>query len=157
MKTEWTGFGFVGYSPLAIDDVDPIGPAGKGNFGPVVHKIQEGWNFKMQIPDTATRELLALLDRARRCKNHALPDIRLHLPNVAGMSFLDIDHVERYTVPVLFVDAIERGSLPAKGRSGIAAEDQYNRPHPSLGRERDRGPAIEAGQVKIGRHVARLE
>jgi hypothetical protein len=50
----------------------------------------------------------------------------LHLPNVAGMRFSDINHQEGDAIAVLLVEFIECGSLPPERRSGIAAKHQYH-------------------------------
>ena len=50
------------------------------------------------------------------------------MPEVDGVGFLDINHVERGALFVFLVEAIELGNLPAKRRSTVAAEDQYDRP-----------------------------
>jgi hypothetical protein len=42
------------------------------------------------------------------------------------MRFLDVHDIKRHAIPVLLIQLIERGNLPAKGRSSIAAEDQDN-------------------------------
>jgi hypothetical protein len=51
----------------------------------------------------------------------------LHLPDVAGMRFGDVDHQERDLLSVLLVELVESGNLPPEGRSSVAAEDEHNR------------------------------
>jgi hypothetical protein len=51
----------------------------------------------------------------------------LHLPNIAGMRFIDVNNEEGYPVLVLAVQLVERGNLPAKGRSSVTAKDENNR------------------------------
>jgi hypothetical protein len=43
------------------------------------------------------------------------------------MRFLDINQKEFYLILVLFIEAVKRGNLPPKRRSGVAPEDQYDR------------------------------
>jgi hypothetical protein len=40
------------------------------------------------------------------------------------MRFLDIDHVKRDAILIFLVKLIERGNLPAKRRSSVAAKDE---------------------------------
>ena len=43
------------------------------------------------------------------------------------MRLLDVDQQELDGFLVLVVELVERGNLPAKGRSGVAAEDEDDR------------------------------
>jgi hypothetical protein len=49
------------------------------------------------------------------------------LPQIDGVSLLDIDHVEGDAIAIGLVEPIELGNLPAKWRSSITAEDQDHR------------------------------
>jgi hypothetical protein len=51
----------------------------------------------------------------------------LHLPNIARMRLIDVNNEERYPIFVLLIQLVERGNLPAKGRSSVTAEDENNR------------------------------
>ncbi len=42
------------------------------------------------------------------------------------MSFLDVDEKELDLVLILIVELVERGNLPAEGRSSITAKYQHN-------------------------------
>ena len=63
----------------------------------------------------------------RQSEDDALPDVAGHLPHVAGMSFLDVDHEKRDAVFVLLIHLVERGNLPAKWRSSVAPKNQNHR------------------------------
>jgi hypothetical protein len=43
----------------------------------------------------------------------------------------DVDHIECRLILVLLVQLVERGNLPAKGRSSVTAEDEYYRLPPA--------------------------
>lgn len=51
------------------------------------------------------------------------------------MSFLNVDEEELRLILVLLVEFVERGNLPAKGRSGIASKYQDHRLLASEGRK----------------------
>jgi len=70
-------------------------------------------------------------------KNHTVPDVASHLPHVARVGFAYINNVKRHFLPVLLIQLVERGNLPAKWRSSIAAENEYDRFVASEGREPD--------------------
>ena len=127
MEAEWARPALVCYTPVAVDYIKPIGPAGVGGFSGVPDVIDEGRNLDVQIPDARARYSFALLQALRICEYDVLADIRFHLPEIAGVGFLDVNDIERRPILVLLVQPVERGNLPAKGRSGIAAEDKDHR------------------------------
>jgi hypothetical protein len=43
------------------------------------------------------------------------------------MSFSNVDNEERHSIFVLLIQFVERGNLPAKWWSSVAAKDQRNR------------------------------
>jgi len=47
----------------------------------------------------------------------------LHLPNIAGMRFGDVDHQESNFALILIVELVEGGNLPPERRSSVAAEN----------------------------------
>ena len=51
-------------------------------------------------------------------------DVALHLPDVAGMRFKNIDNQEGDFAVVVVVELVEGGNLPPEGRSSVAAEDE---------------------------------
>jgi len=74
--------------------------------------------------DAALRDVRPFVVVARRGEDHVLPNVRLHLPDVARVRLDDVDDEELGTVLVLLIHFGERGSLPAKGRSSVAAENE---------------------------------
>jgi hypothetical protein len=71
---------------------------------------------------------LSLFLRFGILEEHTVSYIALHLPNVARMRLCDVDDKECYTVFVLLIKLGERGNLPAKWRSSIAAKNEDHRP-----------------------------
>jgi len=62
------------------------------------------------------------------------------------MRFLNVDHVKRDPIAVTIVESIERGNLPAKWRSSIAAEYQHDRLLAHHGRKGNYPASIQCGK-----------
>ena len=73
------------------------------------------------------------------------------------MRFLNVDDVERHAIFVLFVELIERGNLPAKRRSSVAAENEDDGLLAAERREANFGGAVGGHQLKIGGRIADAE
>jgi hypothetical protein len=113
-------------SAVSINEINPIRPARVGTFDGIVHVIDNGRNLDPKLPHTTGSDPAAFVEALWRSKDHFVTDVTGHLPNVAGVSFLNIDNVKGNPVFVLFVELVERGNLPAKRRSGITAEDEHD-------------------------------
>src|ERR1035441_9991559 len=101
-----------------------VGPSGIGLFDGIVHAIDERREADPQSAHTAIGHLESFALGARIAEHHALANVAAHLPDVAGVRLLDIDGVEGHAIPIGIEQSIERGNLPAKGRSSVASEDQ---------------------------------
>jgi len=73
------------------------------------------------------------------------------------MSLIDVNNKERDPVFVLLIQLVERGSLPAKGRSSVTAEDENNRLPAAKRGQGNRAGMIEERKCKIGRLISYLE
>jgi hypothetical protein len=51
----------------------------------------------------------------------------LHLPDIARMRLVDVNDEEGYPIFILLIQLVERGNLPAKGRSSVTAKNENNR------------------------------
>ena len=80
----------------------------------------------MQIAHTGSRHLLAFRNSRGVSEQNVVMDVALRLPDVGRMRLADVDHVERHSFFVLLVQLVERGNLPAKWRSSVTAEDEYD-------------------------------
>ncbi len=80
----------------------------------------------MKFPNAGGSNLFALGGAGRVLKNHAFLHIALRLPKVARVRFINIDDVERGAAAVLLVELVERGNLPAKRWSSVAAKDEHH-------------------------------
>jgi hypothetical protein len=59
---------------------------------------------------------------------HALIHVRFHLPFIQRMRFANINRQKIRAIFVIVVEIHEVAYLAAKRRSGVAAEDQHQRP-----------------------------
>jgi len=84
-------------------------------------------------------------------------NVALHLPDIAGMGFENVDGQEADFAVVVVVKLVEGGNLPPEGRSSVAAEDEDNGlPGGKLG-ELDALAFVEFEQREVGGRVARAE
>src|SRR5713101_6286502 len=94
IEAKWSRLRLERYAAAAIDQVDAVGPSGVGALGRVAHVVDQRGNLDAQLPDPAGRDARSFLETPRQPENDALPDVTGHLPHVAGMGFLDVDHEE---------------------------------------------------------------
>ena len=80
----------------------------------------------MQLANAGASHGSTLLLVAGTSKQNVISDVTLHLPDVGGMSFKDVDGVKVYLAFILIGQFVQGGNLPPKGRSRIAAEDENN-------------------------------
>ena len=123
-EPEWTGVGLERDATVAIEQVHAIGPAGVVPLGSIRDAIHQCGEPQAQLSHTGGCGRGALVIGARGGKQHVVLDIGADLPQIGGVSLLNVDDVERDAILVSIIKAIELGNLPAKGRSSIAAEDQ---------------------------------
>src|ERR1700691_11781 len=126
MKTEWAGTAFVRHTTVAVDGIQPVGPAGVRLLCRVPEIVHQRRDRDMQVAYARVRHGHALLGAARARDYDVLLHVRCHLPHIARVRFLNVHDVESGAILIPFVELVERGNLPAKGRSSIAAEDQQH-------------------------------
>jgi len=89
----------------------------------VVEFVQNGRELDSQLTDTGSGHEAAFIFVARTREDHIVPNIALHLPDIAGVGFQDVNGQERYPVLVMDVQIVEGGNLPPERWSGVTAED----------------------------------
>src|SRR5271165_2259830 len=109
-----------------IDQVDAVGPARIRLFGRVLESIDQGGKLYSQLAHAGSRDQRALLVILRAGEDDFILYIALHLPNVAGMRFQNVDRKECHLVAVLVVKLVEGGNLPPEWGSSIASEYQHH-------------------------------
>ena len=103
---------------------------------------------------TCARHQGTLFFVLRTGEDYFLLNIALHLPDVAGVSFQDVNGEKGHLAVVLLVEFIEGGNLPPEWRSRVAAEHQHDR---SLRGERcqvDGAAFVLRDQPEVGRRIA---
>jgi hypothetical protein len=126
-EAERTGFALVGDPPIDVDDVQAIRPTRVGAFRGIVKRVHHRREFQAEVANTHLPEIAALVKTLRTRKYNLVRQITGHLPDVARVRFLDVHDVERNLIFIFLVQRIQRGNLPAKRRSGIAAEYEHDR------------------------------
>jgi hypothetical protein len=121
-KSKRPGSTLVSNAALRVDQVDAIRPPRIGLFGRIAKFVEHGRKLDTEFPHASPSDEGAIFFGFRAGKNHLVFDIALHLPNVAGMRFGNVDDQESNPPAILFVEFIEGRNLPPEGRSSIAAE-----------------------------------
>jgi len=154
MEAEGAGWAFEFHHAVTADEEEAIRPPGVGFFDSISEIIDEGGDVDAEFADAAFGDGGPFFKSLGVDQDHVVADIAGHLPDVAGMSFADVDNIKLYPVLVLFIEVVERGNLPAKGRSSIAAEDQDDGAFIAEGREPHRRGPVERFEREIGCGVA---
>jgi len=136
----------VGHAAVSIDQVDAVWPAGVGALGGVVESVDHCRELDPKFANTTSRHLAALVVIARAGENDLVLQIALRLPHVAGMRLDNVDNQERDLLVVLIVKLVERGNLPPKWWSSVAAENEHDRLRRGERRELHTGGLVELGQ-----------
>ena len=139
MKPERAGFAFVADATAPLDEVQAVRPSGIGSFNPVVEAIDDGRELDSQLAHASSRYRGTFLLIAGTPEKHLVANIALHVPDVSGVRFENIDSVEINLALVLLGELIQGGNLPPKGRSSVTAEYQHDRFISPKGRQLHRG------------------
>lgn len=154
MKPEGAWTTLVNHAATFINQINPIGPAGISLLCDVIETINERGKFDAELPHTHARNLLALAKVLWTGEHDLIANVALHLPNIAGMRFQDVNSVKLHTLTIVVVELVERGNLPPKWRSRVAAEDQYYRLVVANGCQAHMRALIKSGQREFRRGVA---
>ena len=127
LEAKGTGLAFVSHAAGGIDQVKAIGPCGISLFGGVAELIEHGGHLNAQLAHAGAGYGGAFFFAPGTGKDHLIFDVALHLPNVAGMRFGDVDNQKRNLAAVLAVELVEGGNLPPERRSSIAPENEHDR------------------------------
>src|SRR5215470_9990222 len=119
--------------------------------------VQKSGNADAQFPYAGGSRRIALTIASRRGEQHAVADVRGHLPEIGRVRLLDIDHIECDTIFIHVVKPVEGGNLPPEWRSSVAPEYQYDRALAKLGGELHPSTRVQRRQRKIRRRVPYLQ
>ena len=121
-------------APAAVDQIEAIRPASVCSLHSIIQAIHERGKLDFQASYTGARYRYALGHVARAAKEHLIPDVALHLPDIRGMGLKDVDRIEIDLSLVLLRKLVQGGNLPPERRSSVAAEDEHHWPLlPKLG------------------------
>ena len=120
LESKRAGFAFVSNAAIAADQIQAIRPRGVSDFGRVVEIVNQSRQLDPQLAHAGRCDVTPLVECARSRDRH----VARKLPGIAGVCLENVDDVERRLIFVLAVQLVERGNLPAKWRSSVAAENQ---------------------------------
>jgi hypothetical protein len=127
-EAEWAGLALVRDAAGGVDQIDSVGPGGVLTLGGVAKFIQHGGKFYSQLSYAGASDQGSLFFTLGTGEDHLIFDVALHLPNIAGVRFRNVNHQEGDLAAVLLVKLVEGRNLPPEGRSGIASKYEHYRP-----------------------------
>ena len=126
LKTKGTWFALVSDTAVGIDQIKAIRPTCVCTLRPVAKLIENAGEFYAELSDAGSGDVSAFLFILRAGEDDLVLYVALHLPDIAGVGFGDVDHQKRDAILILLVEFIEGGNLPPEWRSSVAAEDQHD-------------------------------
>jgi len=139
---------------VRVAQVNAIGPARVGFLGRVVETVNHSGKLDTQFAHASPGHKGALFVIFRAGEDNLLFYVALHLPDVAGMCFQNVDRQESHLIPVFLVKLVEGGNLPPERRSGVAAKYQNDRLLSSQGRELNLPALVLFHEGKVWGYIA---
>jgi hypothetical protein len=133
IKTKGTGFGLESDDSGFIDEIKPVRPACVFLLHTVIDGVNQCWDRYVQFANAGVGNSFAICFGSGISEQDTFFHVALHLPEVAGMSLIDVNDEKCNSILILFIQFVERGNLPAKWRSSITAKNENHR---SLSTER---------------------
>jgi hypothetical protein len=134
MEAERTRSALERNASAAVDQIETIRPSSVCRLHSIIQTIYERGKLDFQASYTGARYRYALGHVARAAKQHLIPNVALHLPDIGRMGLQDVDRVEIDLSLVLLRELVQGGNLPPEGWSSVAAEDENDWPVlPKLG------------------------
>jgi hypothetical protein len=127
LKTKGTWFALISDAAVGIDQIKAIGPTSVCTLRPIAKLIENAGNLYTELAHAGSGDVCALFFVLRVGEDHLIFYIALHLPDVAGVGFSDVNHEKGNTILVLLVKFVEGRNLPPEWRSSVTAEDQHDR------------------------------
>jgi len=156
LESERAGLALVGDPALGVDEIDAVGPTCVRLFGRVAKFVQNGGNPDAESADTGSGDQCPLLLVFRAREYNFVFEVALHLPDVAGMCFGDVDNQEGNAASILIVKLVESGNLPPEGRSGVTAKYEHNGLLLVQGGELNSSGFVEPDEREVGSAVANV-
>ena len=157
MEPERPRRAFEFHFAIDADQIETIGPPCVGGLDSIAHLIYQRGDLNTQLSDAAFGDRAALFRRFWIGEDNVVPHVARGLPGVARMRFANIYDVERGLILILLIKSVERGNLPAKRRSSVAAEDQHDGLRSAKTRQLNLRGAVRRFQRKVGGGIAHLQ
>jgi hypothetical protein len=117
----------IGYATVRVDQINAVRPARICALRSVAKLIENAGELYTELAHTSSGYKGALVFILRAGEDDLVLYVALHLPDVAGMRFGDIDHQKSHTILVLLIEFVEGRNLPPEWRSSVTAENQNDR------------------------------
>ena len=158
VEAEWARATLVGHPARGVNQVEAVGPCGISRLSGIPKLIEHRLGLDAQLAYTSASDEGPIFFTLRAGENHAVPDVALHLPDIAGVGFGDVDHDELDLVSIPVVELVQGRNLPPERRSGVAPEYQDDWPvFGSQSRQLNRTALVDRRQRKIGSKIALLQ
>ena len=154
LKAEGTRHTFERNAAVGIDKVETVWPTRIVLLNLVLHGIEQGGHGNVKFAHAGRSNPLAISGVGGILEDDAFLDVALRLPEIARVRFINVNNKESDMLAILLVKLVERGNLPAKGRSGIAAKDEHDGLHAAKRREGDSAGVVQQRESEIGRRIA---
>lgn len=91
-EAEWSRLALVGDASVCINEIEAVGPSCVSTLGGVAELVEHGGEFDSKLADTRASEEGPFFVVLGTGKNKVLFDVALRLPDVAGVSFEDVNN-----------------------------------------------------------------
>ena len=142
---------------LGVDELDAVRPSRVRLFGRVAKLIQHGRNLDAESADAGSCHQRSFFFVLRAREDNFILEVALHLPDVTGMRFADVDDQESDAAPILLVEFVESGNLPPEGRSSVTAKYEHDRLLLVERGKLNASALIELDERKVRSRVANIE
>jgi len=128
LEPKRTRFRLIRNASRGIDEIEPVGPPRISSFCGVSEFVDDSRNFDSQSSHASPCDQCALFFILWTRQHNLVFYIALHLPYVARVRLGDVHDQEVGLILKIRVELVERGNLPAKRRSRVAAENKNHGP-----------------------------
>jgi hypothetical protein len=147
----------IGDATGFVDYVEALGPRGIGVVGGVIDVVDAEGDWVVETLDEIVRDGYALRQSFRLCIANVILYVRLHLPLVGRMGFADIHREEVGVIFVIVVNLHHVTDVAAKGRSSVAAKNDYKRASASAFANVEVISAVESEESSVRSIIADFE
>ena len=128
VEAEWPWPALVGHPAGGVNQVEAVWPSGVGPFSRIPELIEHGTRLDSELANTCSGDESSIFFTLRTGEDHAVLDVALHLPDVVGVGFGDVDDDKLNLTAILVVKLVQGRNLPPERRSGVAPKDQHDGP-----------------------------